>query len=303
MRRLMDAESFCVESGTSEVPATPRLPPEEGSKRWYASFIVRDARDLASKANIEMPSYLTSLGRRSSHAWVFVGQNEGKRPLEGRPEHTDDLDPETRGTFHLQVIGTKDWYLRQGTKLRHVRCKPGDVVFLDTRIWFHRTEIPGNQGLSISVAFDFGNVERPVRSHVSNVTAILAARHLTRGTVILTEDDLPNAELPRSANANCCIRRETNGLLCLVANQFIGCGEVLAIPPSEHGSDSDDDGDDDDSLDLDLDSDDDLESEAPASSSSSSSDDDDDNLPGLYQHVAPSVVSSEDDSDMCSVED
>ena len=53
---------------------------------------------------------------------------------------------------HLQVSGTKVWHLRMTEELKRsvgiaserivrcdVVCNPGDVIFINTRLWWHQT--------------------------------------------------------------------------------------------------------------------------------------------------------------------
>jgi len=107
--------------------------------------------------------------------WFFYGRNDCKKgdvekgshaPLNGRPEHTDSVSHD--GTWHYQLSGRKTWYLRptqeliqkniksvnddddnddddESTLLRkriQVDCFEGDVLLVNTRLWWHRTEIP-----------------------------------------------------------------------------------------------------------------------------------------------------------------
>lgn len=207
-----------------------------GRQRFYFSLILRDARLLANRvhpAHVPLAGDLTS----SPHAWVFVGNNIGPNPLAGRAEHTDALASHILGTWHLQVAGTKDWCVRQaGGARRKVRCRQGDLLFIDTRYFYHATTLPPQRGLSISVARDFSNTDVPPVQAVTNIDATLAARDLGPGTVVLTEADLPDCALPRSSNPNCTVEMR-HRVLCLVARQDIQSGEVLTV------AESDDEGD------------------------------------------------------------
>ena len=114
--------------------------------------------------------------------WLFVGSNAAAKPkqsgkkrqreeppaaaLRGRPEHTDAVDHS--GTWHVQLQGHKTWFVRPcadardwgaappvleegapgvvqeargGLRLR-VDCEEGDVLLVNTRAWWHRTDIP-----------------------------------------------------------------------------------------------------------------------------------------------------------------
>jgi len=128
----------------------------------------------------------------------------GGGSLRGRAEHTDAVSVD--GTWHLQCRGSKVWRVRPciGAKgspwhkddegndeydgdavggdggsrnprpplppAQLITCRKGDVLVINTRTWFHATEIPpqhpaaasdgdddddGDNGLSLSVARDF----------------------------------------------------------------------------------------------------------------------------------------------------
>ena len=84
-------------------------------------------------------------------------------PISGRPEHTDKV--QHSGTWHVQLSGTKTWYVRplksasewmsnppnlkakpgacqknSSTRLR-ICVQPGDLLVINTRAWWHQTEI------------------------------------------------------------------------------------------------------------------------------------------------------------------
>jgi len=126
--------------------------------------------------------------------WVFVGQNDQVNTfLHGRPEHIDSVNHD--GTWHLQSSGTKVWYIRPadtkewGNEPVHVKApegqpakkrkgavtnteeesfndglgrlkvvvEKGDILIINTRVWWHQTRIPftGASDHSISYAIDF----------------------------------------------------------------------------------------------------------------------------------------------------
>jgi len=246
-RRLLKGNegSFCVES--SEATGEATFPPSQGT-RWYASFVVEDAASSLDEVLGGVPLLpasppIAEAYAASRHAWVFVGSNESPSTLQGRPEHTDQLDEANAGTYHRQLLGVKDWFLRHRTTgvLKAVRCEAGDLFFVDTRQWYHRTELPPQDTLSVSLAFDFGpkySPQQPPR-HPRNVDALLAARPLKKGSVVLTEDDLPNARLLRRDDCNCQVRETDKGTLCLVATKTIQCGELFTVAPSDDDDDDD----------------------------------------------------------------
>jgi hypothetical protein len=88
----------------------------------------------------------------------------------------------------------------------------------------------------------------------SNVDGVYASKNVKRGCVVLTESQLPDCSLPRSANANCLISQASidefvmhltllvlqlpSGEMCLLAADNIRAGDWLTVAPS---SDSDSD--------------------------------------------------------------
>ena len=121
--------------------------------------------------------------------WLFVGSNPnpkkrarggaGAEALTGRPEHTDDVVHS--GTWHVQLCGSKTWHVRpcaaaedwqqdppvlregehgvvrragRGLRLK-IEAQQGDLLIVNTRAWWHCTDIPPQPGLSISFARDF----------------------------------------------------------------------------------------------------------------------------------------------------
>ena len=103
--------------------------------------------------------------------------------MTGRPEHVDKVTHS--GTWHVQLSGTKTWFIRPcadaadwrgrapslenleqcplalrtgvgraSTRLR-VEVAAGDMLLINTRAWWHRTELDAQPALSVSYARDF----------------------------------------------------------------------------------------------------------------------------------------------------
>jgi hypothetical protein len=172
-------------------------------------------------------------------AWIFIGQNAAEddagESMRGRPEHTDAISHS--GTWHMQLAGSKVWSLRpnpaadwpagssaqealqlvqrHGTKepgsdvsrLR-ISCHAGDLLLLNTRLWFHSTQIPatvasagGGSGgggqaggvglpLSMSVARDFylgRNAKELAAAHSSRMTPAAATTTATATAAVAAE--------------------------------------------------------------------------------------------------------------------
>jgi len=142
------------------------------------------------------------------HYWIFVGRNHhSKNGLSGRREHTDSIEHD--GTFHHQLLGGKLWKLRPTLELREicdqqhdmslfdsyqVLVKEGDVFVINTRLWWHQTEIP--TGWSVSYARDLylgcakPNLEsEPIKGEcVGNKEVSWASGFIPRGTTLVVDD-------------------------------------------------------------------------------------------------------------------
>jgi len=95
-----------------------------------------------------------------------------------------------------------------------VECRQGDLLFINTRLWWHSTQIPATHsfpdGLSISYARDFKSpllevpgkfpsnsaIEADEATRMTNVDGIYASRNVRKGDIVLTEDELPDCALP-----------------------------------------------------------------------------------------------------------
>lgn len=150
------------------------LAPTSAGSAWYASFIVQElpaaaharvVKALPAEAPPCFPAHLRRVAA-GQPIWVFIGANRSSRPLQGRPEHTDALLHD--GTWHLQLSGSKVWRVRATEELRaavrgrpalpkrtfEIVCEAGDALVIDTRLWWHSTELPPGADLSISYALD-----------------------------------------------------------------------------------------------------------------------------------------------------
>lgn len=168
--------------------------------------------------------------------WLFVGRNNSANPMKGRSEHTDSIQHD--GTFHHQVVGRKTWKMRPTDELRTMcdgmdlalkdcyahTVEEGDIFVMNTRLWWHQTEIPGltsgagaeggggeqsGAGLSISYARDiYLNGSQPKvgdeePEHMSSIEGAWATGHLPKGTILYTEKDPPMSLSKEKEKANC----------------------------------------------------------------------------------------------------
>ncbi|CAJ1379314.1 unnamed protein product [Effrenium voratum] len=254
LRRLYAAypavmrRAFSLESGRRPAPETlqkllaQRPPP--GSKCALEQF-------LAQALPEGVPNFLRPNGkakakapRHSRAAWVFFGRNSGQRALRGRPEHTDAI--QHSGTWHVQLKGEKVWTLSPTAELQkqvpslkgagrvRVHCKEGDVLCINTRLWWHKTHIPPNCKLSMSVARDmYLDGTRPGACDMTNVEGHYALRPIRKGAVIFTEEEAPQLQLPRSSDANCELQESQSGGLVVAAKRAVKKGEWFSLSDSE----------------------------------------------------------------------
>lgn len=171
---------------------------------YYVSCILQSNEEGLARFFQSVPFAEPRLLEGATHddgVWLFVGSNPAAVPpnggglaggkkrkqpeavaITGRPEHTDAVSHS--GTWHVQLSGTKTWFIRplrdeegwEGTppdldgkegafvdtdskvwRLR-IDASQGDLLLVNTRMWWHCTEIPpqcSTQGWSISCARDF----------------------------------------------------------------------------------------------------------------------------------------------------
>eukprot|EP00986_Skeletonema_menzelii_P008812 scaffold3838_cov157-Skeletonema_menzelii.AAC.2 len=215
--------------------------------------------------------------------WLFFGKNyNSNESLLGRPEHTDSVTHD--GTFHYQLSGTKIWRLRPTTELveamanhnqnqqsspsnkkrkieeddstgreesnRHIEvvCKEGDILLLNTRLWWHSTIIPPQAEPCISYARDIyftqqkedsAQEEQPNQeSSMTNVDGTYAAEAIEADTILFTEHNMPDIELPRSkTDPNCQVveLEDDNGdtFMAVVSLRDIKEGEFFRLLESD----------------------------------------------------------------------
>jgi hypothetical protein len=193
----------------------------------------------------------------SSGAWLFLGHSptnrKRKRNMIGRAEHVDEVTHS--GTYHVQVAGSKTWWIRPhpelycgdelpdlstipGAELSEatkswrlkVHVEQGDVLVLNTKIWYHYTELPPSEW-SISIAQDF-------------YLPVPCPKDVAEGEVVLDEDEIPN-EIPRTNEPNCALAEvegdddddDDEAKIVLVALEDIAEGEFLSIANDEEGDD------------------------------------------------------------------
>eukprot|EP00729_Bicosta_minor_P003780 gene3780-9669_t len=208
-------------------------------------------------------------GSASKRRKLIGGAKPGKAAtLSGRAEHTDKVSHD--GTWHVQLAGTKTWLIRpDAASLEWKGCPPelkketpgvvqrgvgglrlqvdvaeGDFLCINTRIWYHRTDIQvqtqSKDALSISYARDFylcssgekdGNnggddddddagidVEQGSELKMNDADSLdprlFAKSNIACGDVALFEEQLPDElSIPRSLHPSCeLVEAEVDGV-------------------------------------------------------------------------------------------
>jgi U3 small nucleolar RNA-associated protein 6 len=271
-----DRESWCIETQKGEaISAATFLEPRVAATRAYCSFLIQKDKNAYQAAVEKLP--LKELGWTEWHyepaLWLFFGRNSlGNGDLEGRAEHTDSVSHD--GTWHYQLSGTKEWYLRPSPKLMvhlqshlspdlqlplqettriRLECMEGDVIVINTRLWFHSTVIPPQQFPSVSYARDFRETTETRTTEegsdgMKNVDGLYATKDIEVGSIIFTEKDAPDCELHRSSvNPNCEVVELEDGTSAVVSSRSIAEGEFFCVAESSEEEDGSEDGSNDDS--------------------------------------------------------
>jgi len=258
-----DKETWCVEQGSSSGAPNDFLDPSNNT-RGYCSFLLHQQKEeTLSKLPIEeLPDLSWTYGPA---VWFFFGRNQGETALDGRPEHTDAVSHD--GTWHYQLSGSKRWFLRPTEELRKefleknvdwntttgsvtVQCQEGDVLIINTRLWWHQTEIPQQDVPSVSYARDFYFASNDLEDQepMCNVDGVYAATEIEVGTVIFREDEMPECSLHRSLVPNCEVVELEDGTCAVVSCRKIALGEFFSVPQSSDEEESELEDDDDSSL-------------------------------------------------------
>jgi hypothetical protein len=181
--------------------------------------------------------------------------------MQGRPEHTDSISHD--GTWHYQLSGTKRWLLRPTRQLwkqldvrgEHatkeppktpviIDCQQGDVLIVNTRLWYHQTILPPQPLPSVSYARDFWikrfatQTADPKQSNgegtrMTNVDGLYATDNISEGTIIFREEEMPDCELHRSVtHPNCEVVELDDGTQAIVSIRQILAGEFFCVGES-----------------------------------------------------------------------
>jgi len=269
-----DKASWCIETPgrhqDENVAPVEFLGPSMPAQRGYCSFLVQKDesayRNTLDRLPLQNPLSGIHWHYPSSALWLFVGRNPlGNLNLRGRPEHTDSITND--GTWHFQYSGQKTWFLRPSQQLLdhfkkynvatnctastriRVECRQGDILCVNTRLWFHSTAIPAQETKSISYARDFylkefeagrGDNGQSVEGQgsMTNLDGLYAVENIEEGTVIFSEKDMPDCELHSSTNPNCEVVELDDGTSALVSMRSIKAGEFFCVAESDSEDDA-----------------------------------------------------------------
>lgn len=264
-----DKASWTVETmttGDSAVLSNEFLVADPISHRAYCSFLIQNDEEIYRKTIQRLPfqEFPQTKWEYEPALWVFFCRNSiGNESLQGRPEHTDAITHD--GTWHYQLSGRKQWRLRPTDELVlklieenstlstndvfHVECCEGDVLVINTRLWFHNTIIPPQGCPSVSYARDFSLSESLCCTQgddggMTNLDGLYATIDVSYGTIVFTEDSMPDCALHRSsANANCEVVALDDGSQAVVSLRDIVAGEFFCVPDTSDEESSDGEGD------------------------------------------------------------
>ncbi|UYV72710.1 hypothetical protein LAZ67_10000383 [Cordylochernes scorpioides] len=126
---------------------------EAESRPWYIGWSNCDPRVAAElRRHYQRPYFLPALSEGSRLDWIFMG-----RPGHGAKMHIDHVG---NPSWQAQVRGSKRWRLEPPGECfmecvpLEVGLYPGDVIVVDTNLWFHETLILGGD-LSITIGSEF----------------------------------------------------------------------------------------------------------------------------------------------------
>lgn len=121
---------------------------------WYVGWSVchEEVAEEMYKL-IERPTFLHPESTPPKKPWIFIGT-----PGPGAHFHVDNVD---LSSWQVQLRGVKTWKLRSPPEC-WMSCHgeiqttlyPGDIIIVNTNIWFHSTKVHGPE-LSISMVNEF----------------------------------------------------------------------------------------------------------------------------------------------------
>ncbi|KAK9880504.1 hypothetical protein WA026_011743 [Henosepilachna vigintioctopunctata] len=133
-------------------PARAKL--TAGEEPWYIGWsnCNKEGENILQDY-FQKPYFLPSLSENIAFSWIFMGG-----PGKGAPLHVDNvLFP----SWQAQIKGRKEWRLSPPPecsfecKSMSVIVEPGDIIAVDSNLWYHETIIlPGELSITIGAEFD-----------------------------------------------------------------------------------------------------------------------------------------------------
>jgi len=167
------------------------------SPGWYVSAILQDSDEILNRFFDLMPLRDPPLNLyHDKCVWCFVGKSE-TASIVGRTEHKDIIS--ASGSWHLQTRWKKIWYVREDKNSSPVAIvvNPGDMIFINTRKWFHQTEIPKSDHGEYSISYardfwlDYDDFKRDSKKvDKSNIETPWANNDIPKGGLVISEKPL-----------------------------------------------------------------------------------------------------------------
>ncbi|KAI4493166.1 hypothetical protein M0802_009583 [Mischocyttarus mexicanus] len=126
---------------------------EEGEEPWYIGWKNCHPEILdVMKKFYDVPEFLPDDAEVPQINYIFMGYKQGAYM---------HLDYISRLMWQGQLIGSKKWIVAPSLECNHI-CKPfnfsvdtGDIILLDTRIWYHSTYTE-NGKFSLTISSEYG---------------------------------------------------------------------------------------------------------------------------------------------------
>ena len=190
-------------------------------------------------------------------------QQKSERSVSGTKRKIDDA---VEGA-HVSRVDQTNNFANPEDSCIEVECRQGDIIFLNTRLWWHSTLIPPQDVPSISYARDIyflnteslsntpckndrnedvedgesnGGAMEKEETVMTNVDGTYATEDIAAETILFTERNLPNCELHRSkTDPNCQVIELEDDVgrgesyMAVVTLRDIKAGEFFSVLESD----------------------------------------------------------------------
>ncbi|CAF1234813.1 unnamed protein product [Adineta steineri] len=127
---------------------------DDDYKPWYVGWSNCDySTAYLLRQYYSRPYFLPERSESSKLDWIFMGT-----PGFGAHMHIDNVD---LPSWQAQVRGRKQWTLRPAPECFHI-CKeltfivePGEIIILNTNVWYHKTSVVSEDEISITIGSEF----------------------------------------------------------------------------------------------------------------------------------------------------